>query len=126
MRAGDNIGGGSAADSTFILAEAIAQGISSYLQSMFDPDAALACESAGIGAVVDLSLGAHTDGLHGEPLAVQAKVRALSDGLYENPSDMPTHGGAKYFDAGLCGTLYICYAPSLLIAHSLLIPLIMM
>lgn len=49
---GDNIGGGSAADSTFILAEAIHQGISSYLQSMFDPAAALTCEAAGVGATV--------------------------------------------------------------------------
>ena len=100
---GDNIGGGSAADSTFILAEAIAQGISSYLQTMFDPAAAKACETAGVGATVRLSLGGHTDDLHGQPLDVTATVIALSDGLYENPSDMPTHGGGKYFDAGLCG-----------------------
>jgi microcystin degradation protein MlrC len=100
---GDNIGGGSAADSTFVLAEAIAQGISSYLQSMFDPAAAKACEAAGVGATVKLSLGGHTDDLHGSPLDVTARVIALSDGLYENPSDMPTHGGGRYFDAGLCG-----------------------
>lgn len=54
---------------------------------------------------MELSLGGHTDHLHGEPLAVTAKVRALSDGRYENPSDMPTHGGARYFDAGLCGMI---------------------
>ena len=108
---GDNIGGGSAADSTFILAEAIAQGISSYLQTMFDPAAAKACEAAGVGATVRLSLGGHTDDLHGQSLDVTATVIALSDGLYENPSDMPTHGGGKYFDAGLCGESN-CVQPS--------------
>ena len=100
---GDNIGGGSAADSTFVLAEAISQGISSYLQSMFDPAAAKACHAAGVGATVQLLLGGHTDDLHGSPLDVTAKVIALSDGVYENPSDMPTHGGQRYFDAGLSG-----------------------
>jgi microcystin degradation protein MlrC len=70
---------------------------------MFDPEAATACEAAGVGSTVQLSLGGHTDDLHGSPLDVTAKVIALSDGLYENPSDMPTHGGSRYFDAGLCG-----------------------
>ena len=41
---------------------------------------------------------------HIESLTRRAvQVIALSDGLYENPSDMPTHGGQRYFDAGLCG-----------------------
>eukprot|EP01050_Picozoa_sp_SAG11_P005502 SAG11_NODE_390_length_9860_cov_49.246184_4_plen_383_part_00 len=102
MDVGDNIGGGSAADSTFMLREAVAQGITPYLQSMFDPAAASACHAAGVGATVELALGGHTDRLHGEPLEVRARVRALSDGRYENPSHMPTHGGARYFDAGLC------------------------
>ena len=31
----------------------------------------------------------------GEPIDVTGVVRALSDGLYTNPSDMPTHGGTK-------------------------------
>ena len=107
MDVGDNIGGGSAADSTFVLREAIEQGISSYLQTMFDPEAALECERAGIGATVQLSLGGHTDELHGEPIAVTATVRALSDGLYTNPPDMPTHGGSQFFDAGLCAHIVL-------------------
>jgi microcystin degradation protein MlrC len=118
-------GGGSAADSTFMLREAISQGISSYLQTIYDPKAALACEKAGVGSTVchrarmlscscyyaaclltrisqvKLSLGGHTDDLHGAPIEVSAVVRALSDGRYTNPPDMPTHGGSKFFNAGL-------------------------
>ena len=60
MDVGDNIGGGSAADSTFMLREAIAQKISPYLQSMYDPAAAAVCHDAGVGATVTLSLGGHT------------------------------------------------------------------
>ena len=55
-----------------------------------------------MGSSVSLNIGAHTDNLHGTPLEAMARVRALSDGRYENPDDMPTHGGRRYFDAGLC------------------------
>jgi microcystin degradation protein MlrC len=47
-----------------MLREAIDQGIRSYLTSMYDPAAALACEAAGVGASVSISLGGHTDDLH--------------------------------------------------------------
>ena len=61
-------------------------GISSYLQSMFDPAAAKACEAAGVGATVKLSLGAHTDHLHGSPLDVKAKVPICTFILYKRIS----------------------------------------
>ena len=39
MDVGDNIGGGSSADSTHILAEAQRMGVQSFLQSLYDPEA---------------------------------------------------------------------------------------
>ena len=107
MDVGDNIGGGSAADSTQLLKEALELGISSYLQSMFDPKAAAQCSAVGIGASVRLLLGGHTDNLHGSPLDVTLRVRGLSDGEYVNPKDMPTHGGQRLFSAGLCAKVEI-------------------
>src|SRR6478752_1320482 len=57
MDVGDNIGGGSTADSTFILAEAQRMGITSFLQTLYDPEAVADCVAAGVGAEVSLRVG---------------------------------------------------------------------
>ena len=43
MDVGDNIGGGSSADSTIILAEAQRTGFTGLLQTLYDPEAVEAC-----------------------------------------------------------------------------------
>ncbi|MFN8637101.1 MAG: M81 family metallopeptidase [Chloroflexota bacterium] len=98
MDVGDNIGGGSSADSTYLLAEAKRLGVRSFLQTLYDPEAVTACIAAGVGAEVTLAVGGKTDNLHGSPVTVSGRVRALSDGRYEDP--LPTHGGWRFFDAG--------------------------
>ena len=92
MDVGDNIGGGSSADSTILLAEAKRQGIRSYLQSLYDPEAVAACVSAGVGA-----------DMHGSPVEVTGRVRLISDGKFEDPE--PTHGGFRYYDGGTTAVL---------------------
>ena len=81
MDVGDNIGGGSAADSTILLREALSQRDSlagfPYLQSIYDPHAAAACAATGVGGTLELSLGGHTDDLHGEPLEVTSALSIL-------------------------------------------------
>lgn len=98
MDVGDNIGGGSTADSTFILAEAQRMGIRSFLQTLFDPEAVAACVAAGVGAGVSLRVGGKTDDRHGDPVSVTGTVRTIVDGSWEDPG--ATHGGFRYFDAG--------------------------
>ncbi|HEX7126973.1 MAG TPA: M81 family metallopeptidase [Thermodesulfobacteriota bacterium] len=98
MDVGDNIGGGSPADSTVLLATARRLGVRGLLQTLYDPEAVAACAAAGVGATVRLRVGAKTDDRHGEPVEVEGRVRLLSDGRYEDPT--PTHGGARFFDAG--------------------------
>ncbi len=98
MDVGDNIGGGSPADSTVLLTLARRLGVRSYLQTLYDPQVVAACIAAGVGATVRLRVGAKTDDRHGEPVEVEGWVRLLSDGRYEDPT--PTHGGARFFDAG--------------------------
>ena len=46
---------------------------------------------------------------------VEGKVRALSDGQYTNPPDMPTHGGSQFFNAGLCARLELSTGQTVLI-----------
>ena len=99
MDVGDNILGGSSADSTVLLAEARRMGLRGVLQTLFDPQAVALCASAGEGARVTLEVGAKTDAHHGAPLAVSGRVRRIAQGKYEDPT--PTHGGFRYFDDGL-------------------------
>ena len=98
MDVGDNIGGGSPADSTVLLAEAKRLGVRRYLQTLFDPEAVAACVSAGVGSTVTLPVGAKTDSMHGRPVQVTGRVRVISDGRFEEPT--PTHGGFRHFDGG--------------------------
>ena len=98
MDVGDNIGGGSAADSTVLLAEARRLGIRSFLQTLYDPEAVARCVAAGVGADLTLRVGAKTDHLHGEPVEVTGHVRLISDGCFEE--HRPIHGGGRYFNGG--------------------------
>ena len=103
MDVGDNIGGGSSADSTVLLAEARRQGVRGYLQSLYDPGAVEACVAAGVGSEVTLAVGGKTDDMHGSPVEVTGRVRLISDGKFEDPE--PTHGGFRYYDGGTTAVL---------------------
>jgi microcystin degradation protein MlrC len=95
---GDNVGGGSPADSTHVLAAAQRLGIRNLFHSICDPAAVKQCTTAGVGASLTLTVGGGTDDLHGAPVAVKARVRHLDDGRFEDFG--VTHGGFRFFDAG--------------------------
>lgn len=99
MDVGDNIGGGSSADSTFILKAAQDMEIKSFLQSLYDPESVEACVKAGVGSEINLDVGGKTDDMHGKPVAVTGTVRAISDGKYESLG--PSHGGGRYYNSGV-------------------------
>ena len=103
MDVGDNIGGGSSADSTHILKRAVERGIDRFLQTLYDPESVQQCIDAGVGNSVSLAVGAKTDKLHGEPVAVTGTVRAISDGQYEELG--ASHGGFRYYSAGATARL---------------------
>lgn len=95
---GDNIGGGSPGDSVVILHEVLRQGASDVFASVSAPDGVRVCEEAGVGASVEVEVGAATDEQIGPPIRLSGTVEALSDGKFEDPN--PTHGGRRYYDAG--------------------------
>ncbi|HEX5415024.1 MAG TPA: M81 family metallopeptidase [Chloroflexota bacterium] len=103
MDVGDNIGGGSPADSTILLAEARRQGARSFLQTLYDPESVAACIAAGVGNVVSVRAGGKTDDQHGEPVELTGRVRLIGDGKFEEPN--PTHGGGRYFNGGITAVL---------------------
>jgi microcystin degradation protein MlrC len=98
MDVGDNIGGGSSADSTHILKVAKEMGITGLLQSISDPEAVEACVVAGVGAELALDAGGKTDDMHGKPVHIVGTVTVIDDGPYEETR--PTHGGGRFYDDG--------------------------
>lgn len=95
---GDNIGGGAPGDSTVILGAAVSHGVRSLVQTLWDPVAVASCLQAGVGAEVELVVGARHGHSAGSPVPIRGRVRTLSDGRFEELN--PTHCGFRFFDAG--------------------------
>lgn len=86
---GDNPWTGGPGDSVELLRFLVGQGISNAaLALVVDPAAVAACARRGPGKTIELSLGAKTDRLHGEPMEVTAYIRRISDGSYVNDGPM--------------------------------------
>ena len=107
---GDNIGGGSSGDSTFILHELLRQGLTGWVVVLADPEAVAACARAGVGAALRLTVGGKRDSLHGAPVAVSGRVKCLHDGRYEE--NEVRHDGQRYHDQGLTALLEIGDPPA--------------
>jgi microcystin degradation protein MlrC len=95
---GDNVGGGSPGDSTFLLHAARRLGVGDLLQALCDPDGVAACAAAGIGGRIERGVGGRIDGRHGAPFPIAGVVTALSDGRYEETG--PSHGGFRFYNDG--------------------------
>ena len=103
MEMGDNIGGGSAGDSTFILEELLGQGANGWVMALYDPEAVAACAAAGVGAQLTLPVGGKVDDEHGPTLTVAGTVRTLHDGKFIETE--VRHGGGRNWDQGLTAVL---------------------
>lgn len=95
---GDNVGGGSAGDSTFILEELLQQKAEGWVVVLYEPEALAAAKRAGIDGDFDMPVGGKSDSAHGRPVRVRGKVRSLHAGRYIEPE--VRHGGGRYWDNG--------------------------
>lgn len=95
---GDNIGGGSAGDGTYLLHELHRRIATPVFATIYDPDSVAQAIRAGRDADVKLCIGGKTDNLHGPPLEVMAKVRSVNDGYFREQGTV--HGGRNVFDMG--------------------------
>ena len=111
---GDNIGGGSPGDSTFILAELLRQKASGFVVVLCDPESVQACIQVGVGNEVSLQVGGKTDNQHGELVSIQGKIRLIHDGHFIETE--PRHGGQKYHNQGL--TTVVAVGDSLVVLTS--------
>jgi microcystin degradation protein MlrC len=99
MDTGDNVGGGSPADSTILLRELVDQGARNALIILYDPEAVRECIRSGIRSEVTLRVGAKTDKLHGAPVEIRGRVRTVADGIFVEKQIR--HGGWGGGDQGL-------------------------
>ena len=75
----DNPGGGATGDSTFILRRLLERGVGSVaIGAFWDLGAIAICQSAGVGAVIDLRLGGKCGPLSGDPIDVRVTVRGIA------------------------------------------------
>lgn len=119
VEAADNIGGGSPGDATDILGPLLATGRRGIVAAINDPEAVADCVRAGLGAEVSLVIGAKTDRHHGAPVPVTARVRHLSDGVFdlENPrSHLASMRGTR-IDMGPSAVIETDQATILLTTH---------
>ncbi|MBI1355680.1 MAG: MlrC domain protein [Acidobacteria bacterium] len=102
---GDNIGGGSAGDATFLLAELVKQKAQGWVVPIWDPAAVQEAARLGIGGTFDAEVGGKLDKLHGEPVRIRGTVKLLYDGKYVEPA--VRHGGRRYQDQGLSAVIVV-------------------
>jgi microcystin degradation protein MlrC len=83
----DTTGGGAAGDGIGLVRGLLEAGVTEpSLAMVVDPQAAAACDRAGVGAEVELAVGHSRDPRWGEPLLVRGRVERLADGTF-------TYGG---------------------------------
>jgi microcystin degradation protein MlrC len=105
MDMGDNIGGGSAGDSTFLLAELLKQKASGWVVTICDREAVTAAVTAGVGGAFDMAVGGKMDKFHGDPVRTRGLVKSLHDGFYFEPE--VRHGGGRYHSQGLTAVIAV-------------------
>jgi microcystin degradation protein MlrC len=94
---GDNIGGGSPGDGTFLAHALLEKNINAFV-CLHDPKAVGELGHVGIGNSVILAVGGKTDALHGERLETTVTLLSFHDGIFYETE--PRHGGDVSFDMG--------------------------
>ncbi|MFP6613145.1 MAG: M81 family metallopeptidase [Pirellulales bacterium] len=95
---GDNVGGGSPADGTYLVHEIAERRVDRSFVCLCDGAASRWARQAGLGATLEIPVGGKTDGRHGLPLKGRFTVISLHDGQFREPE--PRHGGMSNFDQG--------------------------
>jgi len=95
---GDNIGGGSTGDSTFLLEELMKQGAEGFVVVICDEEGYQLAEKTGVGNDFSFDVGGKTDNQHGKPVPIKGHVRSLHLGKYLETE--VRHGGGRYWNMG--------------------------
>jgi len=101
----DNPGGGAPCDGTHTLRVLLEESPQNACFGLInDAEAASAAHAAGEGAEIAVTIGGKTDGIHGTPVAVNAKVIRVTDGVFVENGPMSI---GKPVNLGPCALLKI-------------------
>jgi microcystin degradation protein MlrC len=117
---GDNVGGGSPADGTWLAQALAARRIEKSLVVLFDPAAVKEAEALGVGRRGSLRIGAHSMSSSGQPLNELFTVLWLGDGQFTETR--PTHGGFTSFDQGRTAVLSADSGPTIVVTSRRMVP----
>lgn len=95
---GDNVGGGSPGDSTFLLEGLEESGKWRSFVCIYDPMAVERASQCQPGSKIWLNIGGKTDHLHGLPYRTKVIVIEISDGVFKETKRR--HGGQVKFNMG--------------------------
>lgn len=102
---GDNIGGGSAGDATFMLSELVRQKARGWVVALADRAAVAEAVKAGIGGRFSSPAGGRTDKIHGDPVNITGRVKTIYDGQFRETEIR--HGGQMYYNQGLSAVIEV-------------------
>ena len=91
----DNIGGGTPGDGTVALAGLLAAGAEGAAVVLCDPEAARRAQALGVGARFVGAVGARSDRLHGDPVAIDGTVRFAGEVAYRREGPWMTGQAAN-------------------------------
>ena len=86
----DNVGGGSAGDSTGVLKELLEANAQGAVIVIADPESVRGAEEVGTGNKFYARIGGKTDDQHGPTLELEVKVGLIADGKYEHKGSYMT------------------------------------
>jgi microcystin degradation protein MlrC len=95
---GDNVGGGSPGNGTWLAHELYRQKVGPSFICLYDPTAVMQADAVGAGSRVRLAVGGKTDDLHGSPFQAAFTVKFVGDGRFSETQ--VRHGGFTGFDQG--------------------------
>jgi microcystin degradation protein MlrC len=95
---GDNVGGGSPGDSTYLLKILQENLLGRFFVCLYDPEAVSFLKTVQPGDGISLEVGGKTDRNHGDPVLLEAKFWRMVSGRFTE--HQPRHGGQVNFDMG--------------------------
>jgi microcystin degradation protein MlrC len=95
---GDNVGGGSPGDSTFLFKLVEENDLGSSFVCLFDPEAVEMLNTFNPTDRIALKVGGKTDLNHGDPILLKGRLLRMVSGKFTE--DQPRHGGQVNYDMG--------------------------
>ncbi|MCC5939210.1 MAG: M81 family metallopeptidase [Lunatimonas sp.] len=117
---GDNVGGGSPGDSTFLLAFLEESDFGRGFMCIYDPNVVDQFSRVRVGDSLTVEIGGKTDRLHGSSVAVTAELGAMVDGKFFEFE--PRHGGQVSFDMGLTAIVQTTQNNTLMLTSRRIVP----